>query len=355
MRIAAGGVGPAAPLLRSGRRCSRRSRRTWARRALTIWIGWRSSTDNVLVGGRHLALPIEEYDETDDLGQGQRCLDPGGAGGWRTGVLQALDRAGLTVEDVDCLISVTVTGVATPSIDARLMNRLGCLAGSNGCPSSVSAALPAPRGSPARPTMCGPIPDQVAVLLSVELCSLTLQREDLSIPNLIASGLFGDGAAAAVVVGGEPLGAGAERLSPAGRSSMPTPKSDGLGHQRIRFPDRALGRGPGGGPPPSPWGCRRFPRRSGSGPGRHRNLGIPSRRAQGPPGHAGGARAARRGARARLATPCARSAIYPRPRSCSCWRRPFREKRSPNQETSVDAGHGAGFLFRTRLASVVIR
>jgi alkylresorcinol/alkylpyrone synthase len=41
----------------------------------------------------------------------------------------------------------------------------------------------------------------VAVLLSVELCSLTLQREDLSVPNLIASGLFGDGAAAAVVTG----------------------------------------------------------------------------------------------------------------------------------------------------------
>ena len=46
-------------------------------------------------------------------------------------------------------------------------------------------------------------PDHVAVLLSVELCSLTLQTGDLSIPNLIASGLFGDGAAAAVLVGGE--------------------------------------------------------------------------------------------------------------------------------------------------------
>jgi alkylresorcinol/alkylpyrone synthase len=44
-------------------------------------------------------------------------------------------------------------------------------------------------------------PEQVALLLSVELCSLTLQRGDLSIPNLIASGLFGDGAAAVVVAG----------------------------------------------------------------------------------------------------------------------------------------------------------
>jgi alkylresorcinol/alkylpyrone synthase len=45
-------------------------------------------------------------------------------------------------------------------------------------------------------------PGETAVLLAVELCSLTLQRDDLSIPNIIASGLFGDGAAAVVLDGG---------------------------------------------------------------------------------------------------------------------------------------------------------
>ena len=64
---------------------------------------------------------------------------------------------------------------------------LGCVAGAAG----VARAADYVRA----------FPDQVAVLLSVELCSLTLQRDDLSIPNLIASGLFGDGAAAAVVAG----------------------------------------------------------------------------------------------------------------------------------------------------------
>ena len=71
------------------------------------------------------------------------------------------------------------------------------------------------------------------MLLSVELCSLTLQREDLSIPNLIASGLFGDGAAAAVVVGAEraggPASAGAARSSPRARSSTPTPSASWAG------------------------------------------------------------------------------------------------------------------------------
>jgi alkylresorcinol/alkylpyrone synthase len=66
---------------------------------------------------------------------------------------------------------------------------LGCVAGAAG----VARAADALRG----------FPDEVAVLLSVELCSLTLQRADFSIPNLIASGLFGDGAAAVVLTGAE--------------------------------------------------------------------------------------------------------------------------------------------------------
>ncbi|HEY4565458.1 MAG TPA: 3-oxoacyl-[acyl-carrier-protein] synthase III C-terminal domain-containing protein [Thermoanaerobaculia bacterium] len=158
---------------------------------------------NVLVGGRHLALPLEGYADLTTWGKANDAWirvaqEVGGAA-----VLDALAKAGLSPADVDALIFVTVTGVATPSIDARLMNRLGlpprvkrmpifglgCVAGAAG----IARAADYVRG----------FPDQVAVLLSVELCSLTLQPEDLSIPNLIASGLFGDGAAAVVVVGDE--------------------------------------------------------------------------------------------------------------------------------------------------------
>lgn len=158
---------------------------------------------NVLVGGRHLALPIEEYPGLTTFGQSNSAWirvaeEIGGEA-----VLDALAKSGLTVSDIDALFFVTVTGIATPSIDARLINRLGlrsdlkripifglgCVAGAAG----IARAADYVRG----------FPDQVAVLLSVELCSLTLQRQDLSIPNLIASGLFGDGAAAAVVVGGD--------------------------------------------------------------------------------------------------------------------------------------------------------
>lgn len=156
---------------------------------------------NVLVGGRHLALPLEEYPRLEAWGEANdawiRVAQEVGGDALEDG----LSRAGLTPSEVDALFTVTVTGVTTPSLDARLMNRLplrtdlkripifglGCLAGAAG----IARAADYVRA----------FPDQVAVLLSVELCSLTLQREDLSIANLIASGLFGDGAAAAVVVG----------------------------------------------------------------------------------------------------------------------------------------------------------
>lgn len=158
---------------------------------------------NVLVGGRHLSLPLEDYSKIENWGQANDhwirvAQEVGG-----DAILEALQKAGLDVGDVGALFFVTVTGVATPSIDARLMNRLGfpptvkrvpifglgCLAGAAG----VARAADYLKGHP----------DEVAVLLSVELCSLTLQREDLSVENLIASGLFGDGAAAAVMVGSE--------------------------------------------------------------------------------------------------------------------------------------------------------
>jgi alkylresorcinol/alkylpyrone synthase len=94
-----------------------------------------------------------------------------------------------------------VTGIAAPSLDARLVPRLGlrtdvkrvpvfglgCVAGAAG----IARVHDYLRGDP----------DGVAVLLSVELCSLTVQHDDTSTANLVASGLFGDGAAAVVLVG----------------------------------------------------------------------------------------------------------------------------------------------------------
>ncbi len=158
---------------------------------------------NVMVGGRHLALPLEEYAALDTWGKANAAWirvaqEIGGQA-----VTGALEAAGLSAADVGALIFVSVTGISTPSIDALLMNRLGLPPQVKRTPIFGLGCVGGAAGLVRAADYVRAFPDQVAVLLSVELCSLTIQRGDLSVPNLIATGLFGDGAAAAVVVGAE--------------------------------------------------------------------------------------------------------------------------------------------------------
>jgi alkylresorcinol/alkylpyrone synthase len=155
------------------------------------------------VDGRHLALPIEAYDHLDSWGKSNNAWIEAAEDLAEQSICRALTRAGLCETDLDAIFFVSVTGVASPSIDARLINRinlrtdikrnpifgLGCVAGAAG----IARAADYVRA----------FPDQIAVLVSVELCSLTWQRGDLSVPNLISSGLFGDGSAAVIVAGSE--------------------------------------------------------------------------------------------------------------------------------------------------------
>jgi alkylresorcinol/alkylpyrone synthase len=156
---------------------------------------------NVLVGGRHLALPLEQYPGLSGFGAANDAwirvaLDVGEAA-----VRNALAGAGIEPADVDAIIFVSTTGVAAPSLDARLANRLGLPARVKRMPIFGLGCVAGAAGIARAADYLKAFPDDVAVLLSVELCSLTLQREDLSIPNLIASGLFGDGGAAVVLTG----------------------------------------------------------------------------------------------------------------------------------------------------------
>ncbi len=156
---------------------------------------------HVLVGGRHLALPLEEYPALTTWGRANDAwirvaLDVG-----EQAVRDALRCAGVQTGDVDALTFVTVTGISTPSLDALLMNRLGLPARVRRTPIFGLGCVAGAAGLARVSDYLRAWPDHVGVLLSVELCSLTIQRDDLSVPNLIATGLFGDGAAAAVVVG----------------------------------------------------------------------------------------------------------------------------------------------------------
>ena len=165
---------------------------------------------NVLVGGRHLALPLEEYAHLERWGQANDAWirvarEIGGKA-----VREAVATADLDLGDLGALLVVSVTGIATPSLDALIMNELDLPTGLRRVPIFGLGCVAGAAGVARAADFVKAYPDKAAVLLSVELCSLTLQREDLSVPNLISSGLFGDGAACAVITGGDLRAGGPE-------------------------------------------------------------------------------------------------------------------------------------------------
>jgi len=177
---------------------------------------------NVMVGGRHLALALDEYERLETWGQANDAWIRVARDVGEQAVRGALEAACLQVTDVDAFIFVTTTGVATPSLDALLMNRLRLPARVKRTPVFGLGCVAGAAGLARAADYLQAYPDDVAVLLSVELCSLTIQQDDLSVPNLIATGLFGDGAAAAVLTG-------------AGRHSRPAPRI--LASRAAFYPD----------------------------------------------------------------------------------------------------------------------
>lgn len=158
---------------------------------------------NVKVHGRHLALPIEEYERISTWGQANDAWIRVATDLGEEALRGALDRAGLQAEDVDAIIFSSITGISTPSIDAKLVNRLRLPARVKRMPLFGLGCVAGAAGLARAADYVRAFPDQVAVLVTVELCSLTLQSEVRSVPNFIASGLFGDGAAAAVITGAD--------------------------------------------------------------------------------------------------------------------------------------------------------
>lgn len=155
----------------------------------------------VQVRGRHLALPLDAYPGLVSFEQRNAAWNAQALPLACAAAREALENAELEPADVDHVVFVTVTGLSTPSIDAKMVEPLGLRPDVKRTPIFGLGCVAGAAGVARCHDLLGERADGVALLVSVELCSLTLQREDLSITNVIASGLFGDGASAVVVAG----------------------------------------------------------------------------------------------------------------------------------------------------------
>jgi alkylresorcinol/alkylpyrone synthase len=157
--------------------------------------------DNARVQKRHAIFPLAGTIERRSLTQTSSEYHDHAVSLGREVAETCLMRAGMTAADVDMIISVSCTGFMIPSLDAHLINLMGFRPGVRrlpvtelGCAAGAMALGHAAEHIRARP-------GDTVLIVSVELPTLTFQRDDVSQANLISSVLFGDGAAAALVTG----------------------------------------------------------------------------------------------------------------------------------------------------------
>ena len=156
---------------------------------------------NVAVEGRHLAMPYDKYYDLKTWGCANDVWIQVAQELGEQALCHALQHAGLEREKIGALFFASVTGICSPSIDALLVNRMGLSANIKRVPIFGLGCVAGAAGIARAADYVRAYPSQAAALVSVELCSLTIQREDLSVANLISSGLFADGSAAVIVTG----------------------------------------------------------------------------------------------------------------------------------------------------------
>ena len=153
------------------------------------------------VKSRHLALPAERYPELSGFTATNDAFIEVALKLGAEAINAALNKAGLDASDVDYVMATSITGLAVPSLETRLVPIVGFRSNVKRVPIFGLGCAAGAAGIARLADYLVGHPDGVALLLSVELCSLTVQYDDLSMANIVSSGLFGDGAGALVMVG----------------------------------------------------------------------------------------------------------------------------------------------------------
>jgi alkylresorcinol/alkylpyrone synthase len=195
--------------------------------------------ENAQVETRSLCMPLESFGAERTFGEKNDLYLEHAFHLSCRAVVSALARAGITAGQVDHVIFVSSTGLATPTIDARLANHLGFRRDVRRTPIWGLACSGAAAGIARAAEFARADPASLTLVIAVELCSLAFQPEDELKLGLVSAALFADGAAAAVVAGPDArTGAGSAPLEILGARSTLWP--DSLEVMGWRFDQRGL-------------------------------------------------------------------------------------------------------------------
>ena len=156
---------------------------------------------------RYSVMPFEWFDRPHDWRERNRAYVAGALDLVEAAAGRALDRAGVALDEIGAVVAVSTTGIATPSLDALLIERMRLPPAVQRLPIFGLGCAGGALGLARAATLAAAMPDKAVLLVVVELCTLQFRRDDLARSNIVATALFGDGAAAAVLrCGGGEIG-----------------------------------------------------------------------------------------------------------------------------------------------------
>lgn len=154
---------------------------------------------NAAIDERQVSAPVEWFLEPHSFGERNNLFLETADALLAEAAEKAIAQAGLAPEDIDAVVTVCSTGIATPALDARLMRRVALRRDVKRLPVFGLGCAGGVIGLARAGAMAKAEPGSRVLLLVVELCSLTFRHADRSKSNMVAAALFGDGAAAAVI------------------------------------------------------------------------------------------------------------------------------------------------------------
>jgi len=155
--------------------------------------------DNACIAVRHLAQPLEWYAVSHTFAEANQLYEKIGLELAEAASRQAIERAGISPQEIGAIVLVSSTGISTPTLDAKLIQRLGLSVHAARVPLWGLGCAGGVGGLARSAELVTAVPGRAVLMVAVELCSLTFQRNDFSKSNLVGAGIFADGAAAVIL------------------------------------------------------------------------------------------------------------------------------------------------------------